>query len=57
VEINEISGAVVDSTMKVHSRLGPGLLEQPYKKCLQHELTSRGFQELATKYQLPIKIG
>ena len=29
--------------MKVYSSLGPGLLEQPYKKCLQHELTSRGF--------------
>ena len=43
MEINQISGAVVDSAMKVHSRLGPGLLEQPYKKCLQHELTNRGF--------------
>ena len=32
-----------DSAIKAHSRLGPGLLEQPYKKCLQHELSSRGF--------------
>ncbi len=27
VEINEISGQAVDAAMKVHSALGPGLLE------------------------------
>jgi GxxExxY protein len=43
METNQITGAVVDAAMRVHSRLGPGLLKQPYKKCLQHELVSRGF--------------
>lgn len=27
MEINEISGQIVDAAMKVHSALGPGLLE------------------------------
>ena len=30
MEINEISGAVVDSAMQVHTLLGPGLLEATY---------------------------
>ena len=41
---NEISGAVVDSAMKVHSALGPGLLESAYSICLTHELVKRGFR-------------
>ena len=41
---NEISGAVVDSAMKVHSALGPGLLESAYSICLTHELVKRGFK-------------
>ncbi len=30
--------------MKVHTALGPGLLESVYEKCLKHELTKRGFR-------------
>jgi hypothetical protein len=29
--------------MKVHSVLGPGLLENVYEVCLVHELNKRGF--------------
>jgi GxxExxY protein len=43
LHINEITGAVVNSAMKVHSLLGPGLLESAYQACLTHELRSRGF--------------
>jgi GxxExxY protein len=53
METNQITGAVVDAAMRVHSRLGPGLLEQPYKKCLEHELVSRGFTVKAEVY-LPV---
>src|SRR6267378_7620583 len=44
MERDEISGAVVDAAMKVHSALGPGLLESVYQKCLQHELQKRGLK-------------
>jgi GxxExxY protein len=39
---NVISGIIVDACYKVHSFLGPGLLESIYETCLHHELTSRG---------------
>jgi GxxExxY protein len=37
-----ISGQVVDAAFKVHSALGPGLLETVYAQCLAYELQSRG---------------
>ena len=51
--VNEITGAIVNSAMKVHSVLGPGLLESAYQACLAHELRSRGF-EVATQVALPV---
>jgi GxxExxY protein len=44
LEINQITGSIVDAAMKVHTALGPGLLESVYEKCLKHELTKRGFK-------------
>ena len=41
MHINEISGAIVDAAMKVHTALGPGLLESAYEACLLHELRKR----------------
>ena len=38
MEINDITGSIVDAAMKVHTALGPGLLESVYEKCLKHEL-------------------
>jgi GxxExxY protein len=32
--INDITGQIVDAAMKVHSALGPGLLESAYEACL-----------------------
>ncbi len=42
MRINELTGQVVDAAIKVHSILGPGLLEKAYQICLAHELGSRG---------------
>ena len=42
MEINDITGVVVDSAMKVHTLLGPGLLEATYQHCLAHKLRIRG---------------
>lgn len=51
--VNEITGAVVNSAMKVHTVLGPGLLESAYQACLAHEIRSRGL-EVATEIPLPV---
>jgi len=34
----------VDCAIKVHSALGPGLLESVYEACLTHELTKGGLE-------------
>jgi len=39
---NEITSVVVDSAIKVHTDLGPGLLESSYQDCLLYELQVRG---------------
>jgi GxxExxY protein len=44
MEINRITGEVIDSVMKVHSAFGPGLLESAYKACLVYELRKRGLR-------------
>jgi GxxExxY protein len=38
---NEIGDAIIASAMKVHSRVGPGLLESAYETCLLYELEKR----------------
>jgi GxxExxY protein len=53
LRVNEITGAIVNSAMKVHSLLGPGLLESAYQACLVHELRTRGF-EVATEIRMPV---
>ena len=40
--LDRISGDVVDAAMRVHSSLGPGLLEGAYEACLAYELRRRG---------------
>jgi GxxExxY protein len=44
MHVNDISGQIVDAAVKVHSILGPGLLESVYEVALAHELRNRGFQ-------------
>ena len=51
--INDISGEVVDAAIKVHTHLGPGLLESAYQACLAYELRKRGL-EVQTQVELPI---
>ena len=49
----EIGKLVMDSAMKVHSALGPGLLESAYRACLAHELELRGL-DVSQEKPLPV---
>ena len=53
MDINEISGYIVDGSLKVHSALGPGLLENAHEACLKHELAKRG---LRVESQVPLPV-
>ncbi len=41
--LDDITGAVVDAAFKLHTRLGPGLLESVYEVILARDLARRGF--------------
>jgi GxxExxY protein len=49
-----VASQVVDAAFKVHSTLGPGLLESVYEACLEHELKTRGF-DVARQVTLPVQ--
>lgn len=53
LQLNEISGEVVDGAIKVHSALGPGLLESAYLDCLEYELRDRG---LMVQAEVPLPL-
>jgi len=44
MEINQITHEILDSAYKVHSALGPGLLESAYQACLVYELKRKGLK-------------
>jgi GxxExxY protein len=50
---NDISGAIVDAAIKVHTALGPGLLESVYEAAMAHELKKRG---LPVNRQVPLPV-
>ena len=52
-DINARSGIVIDAAMKVHSALGPGLLESVYQACLAYELRKRGLR-VAEQVDVPV---
>jgi GxxExxY protein len=39
---NEIGDAIIASALKIHTALGPGLLESAYETCLLYELEKQG---------------
>ena len=53
VRLNQISGEIVDAAIKVHSTLGPGLLESAYEACIVYELRKRG---LEVQVQVPFPV-
>ena len=53
MDLNKISGVIVDSAMKVHTALGAGLLESTYEICLIHELRKRRYN-VESQLALPV---
>ncbi len=51
---NEIGKKVVDSAIRVHKSLGPGLLESAYEACLAYEIQKTGLN-VQTQAGLPLK--
>ena len=43
LEVNSLTEAVIGAAMRVHSALGPGLLESACEACVCHELVKAGF--------------
>ena len=50
---NQIAKEVVDAAVKIHTKLGPGVLESVYEAVLTRELERRG---LRVERQVPIPI-
>ncbi|MDP0496660.1 MAG: GxxExxY protein [Verrucomicrobiota bacterium JB024] len=50
---NSLAKMAVDCAFRVHSALGPGLLESVYEKCLAHELSKQNLS-LETQVHLPV---
>lgn len=44
MDIEEIAKKIVDAAIKVHTVLGPGLLESAYQKCMGYELKKNGLK-------------
>lgn len=42
MEINQITHSIISAALKVHTELGPGLLESTYQECLFYELKQTG---------------
>ena len=51
---NEIAKVVVDTAFKIHSRLGPGLLESAYQAIMVYELQNRGLK-IEAEVPMPIQ--
>ena len=44
MELDEISGAIVDASVRIHRKFGPGLLESLYETILACDLRRRGLR-------------
>ncbi len=54
MDINDLSGTIIKGAIKVHSELGPGMLESVYQRCLVYELQESGLS-VESELMLPIR--
>ncbi|WP_428939634.1 GxxExxY protein [Fontivita pretiosa] len=52
-EIERVATQIVDAAFKIHSKLGPGLLESAYLVVMVYELTRRG---LRVEREVPVPV-
>ena len=50
---NELARLAIDCGLKIHRKLGPGLLESVYEECLVYELIKKG---LKVERQVPLPL-
>ena len=53
MEAYDLTHRIIGAAIKVHSQLGPGLLESAYQECLAYELTCDGL-EVEKEKPLPL---
>jgi GxxExxY protein len=53
IDSRHLTEQIIGAAIKVHSRLGPGLLESAYEACLAYELTKIG---LRVERQKPVPV-
>ena len=53
MDVEQIVHEIVDSAMRVHTRLGPGMLESAYEACVEYELSRRSIR---VRKQVPMPI-
>ncbi|HRD51444.1 MAG TPA: GxxExxY protein [Flavobacteriales bacterium] len=53
MEINRITGIIIEESIEIHRELGPGLLESVYEAVLARRLGKRGLQ---VRRQVPVPL-
>jgi GxxExxY protein len=55
-QLNELTYKIIGCAYRVHSALGPGLLESAYQACLEYELLANGLS-VRKEYPIPVIYG
>ena len=55
-DVEGAARAVLDAAFRIHTALGPGLLESAYEACLEHELLARQFS-VRKQVPMPVQFG
>ena len=53
MDVEPIAREIVDTAIRVHTRLGPGMLEGAYEACVEYELCRRS---LRVRKQVPVPL-
>lgn len=54
MDIEPIAREIVDTAIRVHTRLGPGMLESAYEACIEYELGKRSLR-VRTQVPMPLR--